>query len=99
MPDWVPGAGFKRFAKRARARLFRAEDKLYAMVKEQVVGRPPAPLLTLWMTRMCIGEWDGPAFAGRGPAAEQPARDACGGGDVQAAWYHVLHRSVTRDAW
>ncbi|EPS93495.1 hypothetical protein FOMPIDRAFT_1039072 [Fomitopsis schrenkii] len=40
VPDWFPGAGF---AKCARARLFRAEDKLYAMVKEQVNNSNATP--------------------------------------------------------
>lgn len=49
VPDWFPGAGFKRFAKRAKARLLRTEDSLYAMVKEQVVGRALALLLACWL--------------------------------------------------
>ncbi|TFY52251.1 hypothetical protein EVJ58_g10121 [Rhodofomes roseus] len=36
IPDWLPGAGFKKVAKAAQAETLRIEDKLCNIVKEQV---------------------------------------------------------------
>ena len=69
VPDWFPGAGFKRFAKRARARLFQTEDELYSMVKEQVVGRLSSQVFLGLSAHTRLGKWDGPAITHRGLAA------------------------------
>ncbi|TFY57775.1 hypothetical protein EVJ58_g6821 [Rhodofomes roseus] len=42
IPDWLPGAGFKKVAKAAQAKTLGVEDSLYNIVKEQV-ARGTAP--------------------------------------------------------
>ncbi|KZT66837.1 cytochrome P450 [Daedalea quercina L-15889] len=46
VPDWVPGAGFKRIAQEARHSLDRMLDEPYQQVKEQVMRGTASPSFT-----------------------------------------------------
>lgn len=47
VPDWFPGAGFKREAKRMRSDLYKATERPYQHVKNEIVGSPSQwPLMT-----------------------------------------------------